>query len=307
MTPYVDFSKGKKIFPLTSLSESQDAAAATDPVLQRYMREISGYKVLSREESDALAIRAQENNDPEAAYALALANLRLVVKIAYDYQKYWRNNFIDLIQEGNIGLVKAIRKFDPRRGIKFSYYASYWIRAYILRFIQDNWRMIKICTTQTMRHLFFSLHKEQRVLEARGITADSRTLARRLKVKESQVIDAANRMQRSDIALESPVNENSDSSFQDILLHSEHSTEELVAAKDLREKVRALLAEEDKNLDDRERIILQDRLMADSPRTLEAIAGQLELSRERVRQIEVNLLKKLKMCFTRQLSDCVCV
>lgn len=125
---------------------------------------------MTREETEELAIRFKKDGDPEAAYQLVTANLRLVVKVAMDFQKYWMQNFLDLIQEGNVGLVQAVKKFDPYRGVKFSYYAAYWIRAYILKFIMDNWRLVKIGTTQAQRKLFFSLNKERKLLESQGLS-----------------------------------------------------------------------------------------------------------------------------------------
>ena len=120
-----------------------------------FHKDPSQFPLLSREETEELAIHYKETGDAEAAYKLVSSNLRLVVKVAMDFQKYWMQNFLDLIQEGNVGLVQAAKKFDPYREVKFSYYAAYWIRAYILKFIMDNWRMVKIGTTQAQRKLFF--------------------------------------------------------------------------------------------------------------------------------------------------------
>jgi RNA polymerase sigma-32 factor len=125
-----------------------------DP-LQMYLMEIKSFKLLTREEETELAIRVREKKDQRAAYVLVTSNLRLVVKIAMDFHRYWTKSLLDLIQEGNVGLLQAVRKFDPYRGIKFSYYASFWIKAYMLKFIMENWKLVKIGTTQTQRKLFF--------------------------------------------------------------------------------------------------------------------------------------------------------
>ena len=168
----------------------------SNPALHRYLQEISQYELLSREETEELAIKFRETGDPNAAYRLVSSNLRLVVKVAMDFQKYWMQNFMDLIQEGNVGLVQATKKFDPYRGVKFSYYAAYWIRAYVLKFIMDNWRLVKIGTTQAQRKLFFSLNKEKKLLEAQGFQPEPKLLAERLNVKEKEVVEMSQRMEQ---------------------------------------------------------------------------------------------------------------
>ena len=154
----------KKAAPKKRSSVSNDKSLVKFDPLQRYLNEISHYKLLTREEERALGIRVQEEGDPEAAYQLVTANLRLVVKIALEFQRVWMQNLLDLIQEGNIGLMQAVKKFDPYKNVKFSYYASFWIKAYILKFIMDNWRLVKIGTTQGQRKLFFKLKKEKQKL-----------------------------------------------------------------------------------------------------------------------------------------------
>jgi RNA polymerase sigma-32 factor len=139
---------------------SDDKALIRYDPLQRYLSEISHYKLITREREKELGLRIQEENDTEAAYELVTSNLRLVVKIALEFQRMWMQNLLDLIQEGNIGLMQAVKKFDPYKNVKFSYYASFWIKAYILKFIMDNWRLVKIGTTQGQRKLFFKLKKE---------------------------------------------------------------------------------------------------------------------------------------------------
>ena len=153
----------------TEDSSSDTALVKFDP-LQRYLSEISKYKLITREQEIELGKRVQEHGDSEAAYVLVTANLRLVVKIALEFQRVWMQNLLDLIQEGNIGLMQAVKKFDPYKNVKFSYYASFWIKAYILKFIMDNWRLVKIGTTQGQRKLFFKLKKEKQKLIIRVLT-----------------------------------------------------------------------------------------------------------------------------------------
>ena len=152
-----DKAAPKKISKAKTASQSSDKALVKFDPLQRYLTEISNDKLLTREQEKELGIRVMEQGDQDAAYRLVTSNLRLVVKIALEFQRVWMQNLLDLIQEGNIGLMQAVKKFDPYKNVKFSYYASFWIKAYILKFIMDNWRLVKIGTTQGQRKLFFKL------------------------------------------------------------------------------------------------------------------------------------------------------
>ena len=220
-----------------------------------------------------------------------------------DFQKYWMQNFMDLVQEGNVGLVQATRKFDPYRGVKFSYYAAYWIRAYILKFIMDNWRLVKIGTTQAQRKLFFSLNKEKKLLEAQGFKPDVKLLAERLHVKESEVMEMSQRMDNWDLSLEAPVRSDSEDEQKNFLPAGGPGIEEVVASQQMRERLAKVLATIDNKLNDKERKILQTRLLTDEPQTLQTIADDFGISRERVRQIEANLLKKLRRQLEKDLPD----
>ncbi|MDH3867525.1 MAG: sigma-70 family RNA polymerase sigma factor, partial [Desulfobulbaceae bacterium] len=237
---------------LVSIPEDKNLPVVSHTGLQRYLHEISQFPLLSREETEELAIRYHETDDPEAAYKLVSSNLRLVVKVAMDFQKYWMQNFLDLIQEGNVGLVQAAKKFDPFREVKFSYYAAYWIRAYILKFIMDNWRMVKIGTTQAQRKLFFSLNKERKLLESQGFQPDTKLLAQRLHVKESEVIEMSQRMDNWDVSLESPVREDSNDEQKDFLPHRGPSVEELVAGREIRQRMADILQDLQSSLNDKE-------------------------------------------------------
>jgi len=294
---------GTEFHPLVSLPDNENLPAVVHPGLYRYLKEISQYKLLSREETEELAIRYHRDKDPEAAYKLVTSNLRLVVKVAMDFQKYWMQNFLDLIQEGNIGLVQAVKKFDPYRGVKFSYYAAYWIRAYILKFIMDNWRLVKIGTTQAQRKLFFSLNKERKLLEAQGFKPDVKLLAQRLDVKESEVIEMSQRLGAADLSLESPMRDDSEDERKNFLADAGASVEERVAESELRERIDALLDKFRTTCNPKELAILDDRLLSDEPATLQEIADRFGISRERVRQIEANLLKKLRRYFEEEMPD----
>ncbi|HDI78764.1 MAG TPA: sigma-70 family RNA polymerase sigma factor, partial [Desulfobacteraceae bacterium] len=187
------------LLPIAEIGEK--GVVPYDP-LQLYLLEIKKFKLLSREEEIELARRVREHNDKMAAYRLITANLRLVVKIAMDFYRYWNRSLMDLIQEGNVGLIQAVKKFDPYRGIKFSYYASFWIKAYVLKFIMENWKLVKIGTTQTQRKLFFNLAKEREKLMAQGFIPEPKLLAEKLEVKEKDVEEMSQRMGRGEISLD---------------------------------------------------------------------------------------------------------
>jgi RNA polymerase sigma-32 factor len=273
--------------------------------LFRYLQEIKRYKLLSKGETRDLIIRFQKNDDRQAANRLINANLRLVVKIAGDFQKYWMSNFLDLVQEGNIGLVKSINKYEPDRGIKFSYYATFWIRAYILKFIMDNWRLVKLGTTQAQRKLFYKLNKEKKLLELNGIKPESELLAKRLNVKEKDVIEMDQRFSNSDVSLESPVIQDSTVEHKELLPHKGPSVEEIAAKRELKEKIHKILEKKKGTLCEREKVILTDRLLQDDSRSLKNIAEQFQVSRERIRQIEARLLKKIRKTLQQELPDLI--
>jgi RNA polymerase sigma-32 factor len=296
-------SEGEMLHPLVVMTEDNNLPVLSNQALHRYLQEISQYELLTREETEELARHFQETGDPDAAYRLVSSNLRLVVKVAMDFQKYWMQNFMDLVQEGNVGLVQATKKFDPYRGVKFSYYAAYWIRAYILKFIMDNWRLVKIGTTQAQRKLFFSLNKEKKLLESQGFKPEVKLLAERLNVKESEVVEMNQRMDNWEVSLESPVRSDSEDEQKSFLPHEGPDVEELVASQEIRDLLAGIIEDLKDQLNDKEQVILKTRLLTDEPQTLQVIADQFGISRERVRQIEANLLKKLKKHFEKVMPD----
>ncbi len=291
--------------PLVALPEEENLPALSNPALHRYLQEISQYELLSREETDELAIRFKETGDQDAAYRLVSSNLRLVVKVAMDFQKYWMQNFMDLIQEGNVGLVQATKKFDPYRGVKFSYYAAYWIRAYVLKFIMDNWRLVKIGTTQAQRKLFFSLNKEKKLLEAQGFSPEPKLLAERLNVKEKEVVEMSQRMDSWDVSLEAPVRSDSEDEQKNFIPSSGPTIETTIAGREMQVKLGQLIDILKDKLNEKEKMILEQRLLTDEPLTLQNIADKFDISRERVRQIEVNLLKKMRKYLESEMPDIV--
>src|SRR6202171_5636785 len=172
--------------------------------LQRYMAEVSRHPLLTREEEHELAVKFSRTHDPEIAYRLVTANLRLVVKIAHEYRRA-AFSLLDLIQEGNVGLMHAVQKYDPFRGVKLSSYAAWWIRAYILRYLMDNWRMVKLGTTQAQRKLFFNLRKEQERLLSQGFEAQPAVLAEKVEVSEQDVRERGRRLANDEFSLDAPL------------------------------------------------------------------------------------------------------
>ena len=283
--------------------QKKDIQTQNQLALFRYMQEVSSYKLLSNEETETLVLKYQNEGDQRAGNDLITANLRLVVKIAGDFQKYWTNNFLDLVQEGNIGLIKAIKKFEPDRGIKFSYYATFWIRAYILKFIMDNWRLVKLGTTQAQRKLFYTLNKEKKILEAQGIKPESRLLAKRLDVREVDILEMEQRFNAPDISIESPISPDSTTEHKDMLAQNGPSVEEIAARREVIEKIKNILDNQKGTLCEREKVILEERLLQDDSRSLKNIAEQFHISRERIRQIESRLLKKIGKTLLQEMPD----
>ncbi len=303
--------KNKKLEPKTVIetfnppdkaSEASKSLVKYDP-LQRYLAEISRYRLLTREEEIELGRRVQEEGDMEAAYQLVTSNLRLVVKIALEFQRLWMQNLLDLIQEGNIGLMQAVKKFDPYKNVKFSYYASFWIKAYILKFIMDNWRLVKIGTTQGQRKLFFKLKKEKQKLIEEGFDPKPKLLSQRLGVSEREIIDMDQRLDGWDVSLDAPVKDDSDTGRIDFLKEDTDSAEDKVARKEMEVLVHNKVAEFRKQLSERELVIFDQRIFSDTPVTLQQIGDQYGISRERVRQIEKNVVKKMREFFKNQIPD----
>jgi RNA polymerase sigma-32 factor len=266
--------------------------------LRRYLLEIAKFSPLSREEEHRLAVLYRED-DREAAYRLVTSNLRLVVKIAMIYHKVYRN-LLDLIQEGNLGLIHAVRKFDPNRGTRLPTYAAWWIKAYILKFLLDNARIVKIGTTNTRRKILMNLNREKRELEAKGIAPTAQLLARNLGVDEQEVLDVELAMSGADLSLDLPVGgDDGEIRVKDTLQAMEESVDDKIAHGEFRQIIERKFAEFAETLSEREKIILNRRLIADEPDTLQQIADLYGISREAVRVAEKKLMAKIK----RYMSD----
>lgn len=280
---------------------SEKALAPYDP-LQRYLTEIRRYSLLSREEEHEIAVRYKESQDLDAAYRLVTANLRLVVMIARDYQRATRN-LLDLIQEGNIGLMEAVKNFDPYRGIRFPSYAVWWVRAYIIRYLMNNWRLVKVGTTQAQRKLFFNLQKEKDRLEAEGIRPGPKLIAQRLDVKESEVVEMEQRLGSGDLSIDATSADSDGRSLLDVLPSAGQTAEQEVADAEFKQQVSEKIRSFGDTLKDKEAVIFRSRLMAEEPLTLQDIGERYGISRERVRQIEARLKKKLKAYLLSEIKD----
>jgi RNA polymerase sigma-32 factor len=282
---------------------SADTALVPYDSLHRYLAEIRRYPLLSPEEEHELAVRYKEYGDIEAAYRLVTGNLRLVVMLARNYQRAFQN-LLDLIQEGNVGLMEAVRNFDPYRGVRFPSYAVWWIRAYIIRYIMNNWRLVKVGTTQAQRKLFFNLQREKERLEAEGFSPEPKLLAQHLGVKEDEVVEMEQRMAARDLSVDTPIDgDDKSTTLLDLLADKRANAEEEVASTEYRQLINEKMDEFERKLKGKEQVIFSQRLRAEEPLTLQEIGDQYGISRERVRQLESRLKKKLKDYLVRELKD----
>jgi len=293
--------EGQELPPLPR-ETAEEGIVPYDP-LQRYLQEIRKIPLLTEEEERELAIRYKKYGDKEAAFKLIVSNLRLVVKIALEYHRYWTTNLLDLIQEGNVGLMQALKRFDPFRGVRFTSYASFWIRAYILKYIMENWRLVKIGTTQAQRKLFFDLKKEKERLEQMGFDPTPQLVAKSLNVKEEEVISMTQRLEESEISLDTQIGENSRETLGDMIPAGGALVEEQVGSEEARRLLMEKIDEFKERLKARERDILEGRMLAEKPMTLRELGKKYGISPERVRQIEGEILKELREFLRREIPD----
>lgn len=271
-----------------------------DP-LQRYLQEIGQFDLLTPEEEHDLAVRYQKRQDPQAALKLVTANLRLVVKIALEHRSYYQN-VLDLIQEGNIGLMQAVKRFDPYRGVRLPSYAQWWIRAYILKFILENFSLVKIGTTQAQRKLFFRLRKEQERLLKEGFTPDSRLLAERIQVPEQEVVEMRKRLAAPEASLDSthPV---TGKPYLESLVVEADTPEDEAAREEMLERVRRAMAEFRETLDEREQAIWDARIARERPLTFQELGQKHGVTRQRIQQIEQRLKNRFRAYLMEGMTD----
>ncbi|MDP6979601.1 MAG: RNA polymerase factor sigma-32 [Myxococcota bacterium] len=282
-----------------STSSSLEPASA----LSAYMAQLANHAPITREEEHELAVRWVEEGDVDAARQMVLSNLRLVVKIAMEYRRAWTNT-LDLIQEGNVGLMEAVQRYDPYQGVKLSSYAVYWIRAYILKYILDNLRSVRLGTTRAGRKLFFRLNKERRALELEGFEVTPKLLAERLDVGEDDVVAMQAQLARPDLSLDAPrFDDDGRETWGDSLSGGLGDAEETVGRGEMREVFRRAIDVFSETLGERDLQILNERVLADEPRTLAEMGEEFGVSRERVRQLEARIIKKLREYMKEELVD----
>ena len=286
-------------------AKAQSTSTSLEPVsaLSAYMSQLANHAPITREEEHALAVRWVEEGDVDAARQMVLSNLRLVVKIAIEYRRAWTNT-LDLIQEGNVGLMEAVQRYDPYQGVKLSSYAVYWIRAYILKYIVDNLRSVRLGTTRAGRKLFFRLNKEKRALELEGFEVTPKLLAERLDVHEDDVVAMEAQLSRPDLSLDAPRFEDSGrETFGDSLSGGSEGAETEVGRRELQSLFREAIDEFSKSLGERDLQILTERILSDEPRTLAEMGEEFEVSRERVRQLEARIVNSLREYMKEELVD----
>ncbi len=285
--------------PLPVLRGS-DALAPLDP-LTAYLNEIRHYAELSEEEEHELALRYRDTGDAQAAYKLVTDNLTLVVKIAMTFRREWQN-VMDLIQEGNVGLMKAVKNFDPFRGVRLPAYASWWIKAYILKYILDNWRLVRVGTTNARRKLLYNLQKEKAKLEEQGFTASSKVLADHFGVTEKDVIDVQASLGAADVSMDAPAHPDSEMTPAKSLSDGRHPAQAVEKSQfheALHEKIEAFL----EDLKPIEKELFATRILAEDPTSLKEIGEHYSITREAVRQTEQRLLKKFKTYIKEHLPE----
>jgi RNA polymerase sigma-32 factor len=273
---------------------TDQSLTAIDP-LKRYLQEIKNSPVLTEQQEHDLAIRMHEKGDVQAAKLLVSANLKNVVRIAYEYRSMY-HNLLDLIQEGNIGLMKAVSKFDPTKGAKLGYYATWWIRSYILKYLLDNFRLVKVGTTQAQKKLFYHLMREKQRLEAQGIPATPALIAHQLNVKEKDVIEMDQRLlsSKAEVSLDAPVTNDYQTPLVNTLMDQRENADRVIEREEWLKILETELPIFQKTLNNKEKLVLEARLLSDEPKTLQEVADEFGLTRERVRQIEAKLIEKLK-------------
>ncbi len=290
--------------PSTLPALSTSTSLAGKDLLSYYLAQLRRYPLLDPEEEREVAMAYYEEGDPSAGERLVTANLRLVVKLAFQYHRQW-SNVLDLIQEGNVGLVQALSRYDPYRGIRFSSYAQYWIRAMILRFLMDNYRLVRLGSTRAARQLFFQLRKERERMIKEGLTPKPKLIAERLSVAESEVIAVDQHMRAPAMSIDTPLGEEDGRTLVDIMPDAQaEGPESEVVRGQLNDVVKQHLAAFSQTLrDEREEAIWHERLVAQDPLSLSALGGRFGVSKERIRQLEVRIRKKLKVYLRKEMGD----
>jgi RNA polymerase sigma-32 factor len=295
--PKKDKGKKKSLMPAV---RQEGRLVSLDP-FAAYMQEVKKYPLLSEDDEKKLAIRLQETGDVDAAYHLTTANLMLVVKIAMTFKREWQS-LMDLVQEGNVGLMKAVKNFDPFRGVRLSAYATWWIKSYILKYILDNWRLVRVGTTNSRRKLLFNLKKEKERLEREGFDPSTKLLAEHFGVDEGEIIDVEASIGAVDVSMDTPTR--ADSSLTPAQSLSDGKSLEKSAEIDqFRETLQRKIEEFKSDLKPGEIEILENRVLSESPQSLQEIGDERGVTREAVRQAEQRLLKKFRIYIEEKMPE----
>ncbi len=300
-----DVSSALELSPASDLGHHappETTAVVPATALQQYLAEIRRYPYLSKEEELRLFQEYHTHGSREAAVKLIMANLRVSVAIAAEYLHTGADH-MDLIQEGNVGLMHAIKKFDPAKNVRFYAYAAWWSRAYILRYLLNTYRLVKVGTTQDQRKLFYNLKKEKAKLEREGFAPDTKLLADRLHVRERDVIEMDQRLGNWELSLDQPIGENQDGSLFDILPSQQKPADEQLADRQLRALFRAKLAEFITTLEERDEDILRNRILSENPMTLDDLGNKYGITKERTRQLEARIIKRLRDYIKKDVKD----
>lgn len=283
-------------------SPSDSTAVVPVTALQQYLAEVRRYPYLSKEEELRLFHEYRAQGSREAAVKLIMANLRVSVSIAAEYLHTGADH-MDLIQEGNLGLLQAIKKFDSTKNVRFYAYAAWWSRAYILRYLLNNYRLVKIGTTQDQRKLFYNLKKEKAKLEREGFAPDTKLLADRLHVRERDVIEMDQRLGNWELSLDQPIGEDQDGRLLDIIPSPQVPADEQIADRQLKILFRSKLAEFIKTLEERDEDILRNRILSENPLTLDELGEKYGITKERTRQLEARIIKRLREYIKKDIKD----
>ena len=281
---------------------SGDRALAPFDPFRRYLAELRRYPPLDREEERELARRYRDTGDREALFRLVTANLMLVVRVALSFRRAARN-LLDLIQEGNVGLLQAIERFDPEIGVRLPTYAAYWVRAYMVKFLLDNVRLVRVGTTNARRRLLRNLRREKARLESQGFEPGPRLLAEHFGVSEQDVRDVQSALDSRDVSIDAPVGEGERPAAELLSDASRPDVESEVARRELQGRVEAALSVFRRDLGERERVLLDQRILSDSPLTLQEIGDRFGTTREAARQAEARLMDRLRTYLRERLGD----
>ncbi len=273
--------------------EASKSLSIADP-MSMYMAEIKKYALLTREDEYKWAVKYFETKDPKAAEVLVTANLRFVVKVAAEYAKFGAR-MIDLVQEGNVGLMHAVRDYNPYKGVRLITYAVWWIRGYIQEYLMKQYSLVKMGTTPTQRKLFYQLQKERQKLEALGKDAGIKLLSSKLGIEEDEIRDMDQRMTQRDVSLDAPLDDESKSTLMDLQsTKGQESVEDVLAQEEQLARLRLDVNEVKTKLNDKELYILERRILAEEPATLQEIGEHFGMTRERARQLEARVLDKIR-------------